>query len=138
MKDAYDMGAVSLRIAAISVILLASTGVASAHSPKENFAEWLMVQKRPDVPSMSCCGLGDQFYVDSYQINQDRSAEVVWHGEMIHVPAKRIAWDRVNPTGRGVIWMTVIRGISGEIMQDDGGTGSGRSTVWCFIPGIGT
>ena len=83
--------------------------------------------------------MSDQFYADSYKQNPDGSIDAIVKGETIHVPLNRIKHDSAagNPTGRGVIWMRIVRNLDGTVRQDDGNSQSNLSRVFCFIGSLG-
>jgi hypothetical protein len=74
--------------------------------------------------------MADQYYVREYGPSQQNSvafAAVVIgiDGEpdfSVEIPREKVIWNRVNPTGRGVIFI-----------QD----GWGGREVLCFVPGMG-
>ncbi len=121
-----------MRGAAAALIALAWLVVcilaAAAHEADAPFADWFMSLRQPDNPLASCCGPADQFYVDEYRPSeQDPGGFVaVVAGEPIEVPAAKVIWDRVNPTGRGVIFLSRREAWSG-----------GERFVFCFVPGAG-
>lgn len=93
-----------------------------AHAEAEPFAEWMMSLQRPDMPG-PCCGPADQVYVDDYQPDMATGGfvgRVASTGAEVRIPAEKVIWDRVNPTGRGVLFMT-----------------PGGGFVYCFVPGAG-
>jgi hypothetical protein len=100
------------------------------HYPGIPYADWMMSLTRPDYPMSSCCGMADQYYVREYGPSQQNSvafAAVVIgiEGEpdfSVEIPREKVIWNRVNPTGRGVIFI-----------QD----GWGGREVLCFLPGMG-
>jgi hypothetical protein len=83
---------------ALTVLLL-------VHDINDPFSEWMKSLTRPDFDG-PCCGPSDQYYPESYWQNDDGSFEVTVNGVNIHVPANKVIWDRVNPTGRGVLFMS--------------------------------
>lgn len=105
---------------------LVMTVTAHAHDTAQPFAEWMSTLKQPDTLA-SCCGPSDAHFVDNYQPSQTGGGFTVWlDGAEIEVPAAKVIWDRVNPTGRGVLFLSV------------GTDGDGRRKVYCFLAGTGT
>lgn len=101
-----------------------------AHPVGADFAEWMMSLKQPDSPAVSCCGPADQVYVASYGPSEDKKNRggfwaILPEGRRVEIPAKKVIWDRVNPTGRGVLFMGPA-----ESYAPDG-------FVFCFVPGSG-
>lgn len=109
----------NLRSLALAALIL-------VHAEGEPFADWMASLQRPDA-SGSCCGPSDQFYVDDYSADLDGDgfvARVGGNAEIIRIPANKVIWDRVNPTGRGVLF---------KVTTEHGGEGF----VYCFVPGSG-
>jgi hypothetical protein len=96
------------------------------HDNVAPYADWMKSLIRPDYPIASCCGQADQYYVREYGPSRQNSiafaAVVIGRdGEpdfSVEIPREKVIWNRVNPTGRGVIF---IQG----------------SEVLCFVPGMG-
>lgn len=93
-----------------------------AHDPVDPFGQWMSTLMRPDLPGHPCCGPHDQVYVDDYEEDPGGDGFIAhMSGREIHIPSKKIIFDRANPTGRGVLFL-----------------GSNNSIVFCFVPGLGT
>jgi hypothetical protein len=118
-----------LQVAAVLVIVLC-IGSAWGHED-EAYAQWMKSLMQPDFPLSSCCGPGDQYFVREYRPSgqQGIAFEAVVMGRIgqvdfpIQVPQEKVIWDRVNPTGRGVIFI--------------GEDGEWGKPVLCFVPGAG-
>ena len=116
-------------ILAHAVALTLSGTSAWAHDSATPFADWMKTLMQPDFPRSSCCGPGDQYFVREYwpsQTNGVAFAAIVLgqNGQSdfrIDIPQNTVIWDRVNPTGRGVVFITE----------------NPRQTVLCFVPGTG-
>lgn len=94
---------------------------------------WYESLKRPDVPTMSCCGVADAYFCDGYRmeggkavctITDDRPDEPrrrphVPVGTVIEIPPAKLMREGGNPTGHGVVFMTRDR------------------YVWCYVTGGG-
>lgn len=89
------------------------TGIASAHDSGTPFAAWMKSLHQPDFPLSSCCGPADQYFVREYGPSDKDGmafAAVVIDGQgkpdfPVEIPRGKVIWDRVNPTGRGVIFI---------------------------------
>ena len=82
--------------------------------------EWYQSLMQPDNPTMSCCGESDSYWADEMRfrngkvyavITDDRDDEPlklphIANGTEIEVPNNKLKWDRSNPTGHGVIFVT--------------------------------
>jgi len=73
------------------------------HDPNVPFADWMKSLIRPDVGG-SCCGPSDQVYVDRHSEDVDGGFTAFVDNRPISIPANKVIWDRVNPTGRGVLF----------------------------------
>ena len=84
-----------------------------------------------DNPNLSCCGLADAYWADSYEVKGDQYAAIITDARddiklgrpqhieastRVTVPNNKIKWDRSNPTGHGIIFI----GIGGD--------------VFCYLP----
>jgi hypothetical protein len=95
------------------------------HDPAEPFADWMASLMRPDFPESPCCGPSDQVYVDEYYPDEVGDGFIAHLGDYkLKIPGSKVIWNRVNPTGRGVLFY-----IMGEVPGD--------GTIYCFVPGAG-
>ncbi len=109
-------------------------GNARAHDhshPEED--EWYKELMQPDNPQAPCCGVADAYWADDIhiragktyaRITDDRPDEPSGRphrdiGEEFEVPDQKLKWDRQNPTGHAVIFLS--RG----------------GLVFCFVQGTG-
>jgi hypothetical protein len=81
---------------------------------------WYKGLMRPDVPNMSCCGEADAYWADEIHVRNGKTfAKItdtrpdeplgrphVDDGTEIEVPEEKLKWDRGNPTGHGVIFLS--------------------------------
>jgi hypothetical protein len=86
--------------------------------------EWYQHLMQPDAPTASCCGEADAYWADSFHaspdgksyvaiITDDRPDEPLRRPHMdvgteVVVPDNKIKWDRGNPTGHGVIFISRV------------------------------
>ena len=120
----------SSRTLSLMLTVVIAAGSAWAHDSGTPFAAWMKSLVQPLYPASSCCGPADQFYVREYQPSKKEGIAFVAivagdHGKSdfpVEIPSETVIWNRVNPTGRGVVF----------IEDHDWG----RSVV-CFVPGIG-
>ena len=101
-------------------------------------SEWFRTLMMPDQPTMSCCGEADAYWCDDIhvktgadnrrhtycKITDDRpdAPRMRPHrniGEEFEIPDYKLKWDRGNPTGHAIIFLSV------------GGI------VYCFVQGGG-
>jgi hypothetical protein len=82
--------------------------------------KWYQGLMRPDAPSSSCCGEADAYFCDDYRmqggkvvctITDDRDDGPLGRphvdvGTVVEIPEAKLKWDRGNPTGRGVVFMS--------------------------------
>lgn len=95
--------------------------------------EWYRGLMRPDAPHASCCDLSDAYYADVVRVRNGKTFAVITDdrpddplgrphiptGTEIEVPNEKLKWDRGNPTGHNVLF--VSKGLY----------------AWCFVQGSG-
>ena len=81
--------------------------------------QWFSGLMRPDNPHLSCCGVADAYWADSYEGKGDQYVAIITdtrddiplprrhieNGKRFAVPNTKIKWDRGNPTGHGIIFI---------------------------------
>jgi hypothetical protein len=82
--------------------------------------EWYKGLMQPDNPTASCCGESDAYWADEIHVRNGKTYAVVTDdrddgplrrphvpsGTEIEVPNHKLKWDRGNPTGHGVLFMS--------------------------------
>lgn len=82
--------------------------------------KWYQELMQPDIPTASCCGEADSYWADemhardgkNYAIVNDDRDDVklgrphIENGTEFEVPDNKLKWDRSNPTGHGVIFLS--------------------------------
>jgi hypothetical protein len=111
--------------------------------------EWYQKLMRPDMPSSSCCGEADAYWCDDYysrsdatdgkvhvycKITDDRPDEPrrrphVEIGTVIEIPPEKLKWDKSNPTGHSIVFLT-----SGYNWYGSNGK---QKAVFCFVQSTG-
>jgi len=85
--------------------------------------EWYQSLMQPDVPTASCCGESDAYWADEIHIRDGRTYATITDdrpdgplgrphvaaGTEIEIPNNKLKWDRSNPTGHGVVFLTRSR-----------------------------
>ena len=94
---------------------------AEAHDPDHHEqTEWYQSLMQPDVPTSSCCGEADAYWADEIhvrngktyaKITDDRPDEPrhrphIDVGTEIEIPNNKLKWDKSNPTGHGVVFLS--------------------------------
>ena len=84
--------------------------------------QWFNGLMQPDNPNLSCCGLADAYWADSYEVKGDQYVAIITDtrddiklgraqhieaGTRVTVPNHKIKWDRSNPTGHGIIFICI-------------------------------
>ena len=100
---------------------------------------WFQELRMPDNPQVSCCGLADAYYADKVYtradgknvavITDERPDEPLGRphvpvGTEIVIPDHKMKWDRGNPTGHNIIFLS-------------NPNAQGGRDVYCFIDGGG-
>jgi hypothetical protein len=94
------------------------------HSDPETRA-WFQTLMQPDAPQSSCCGQADGYWCDSIHVVTERNG--VQHttctitddrpddplvrphvdiGTVIDIPTRKLKWDKGNPTGHAIVFMS--------------------------------
>ena len=85
--------------------------------------KWYQQLMQPDVPSASCCGEADAYWADDFHVRNGKTFVTVTDtrpdeprgrphipvGTEIEVPNYKLKWDRANPTGHGVLFLSRSR-----------------------------
>lgn len=96
--------------------------------------EWYRNLMRPDEPTSSCCGEADAYWCDDIHVNNNKTFCTITDdrldaprhrphidvGTVIEILPGKLKWDRSNPTGHSILFMS--RG----------------GHVYCFVQGTGT
>lgn len=116
------------------LILASSANAAEYPNSTPEIRQWFRTLMQPDQPWMSCCGEADGYYADTIVVEGDKVFAIITDdrpdeplgripvpvGTKIEVPAHKLKWDKGNPTGHSIIFLT-------------------RSLeVYCFVQGSGT
>ena len=86
---------------------------------------WYRELMQPDNPMMSCCGEADAYYADSFEMRDDQYVAIITDtrddaplgrphvpsGTKVVVPNHKLKFDRGNPTGHGVIFISTSRDV---------------------------
>lgn len=81
---------------------------------------WYRSLMQPDNPNASCCGEADAYWADEVHVRNGRTFVTITddrddtplgrphipNGTVIEVPDHKLKWDRGNPTGHGVIFLS--------------------------------
>jgi hypothetical protein len=81
---------------------------------------WFRNLMQPDNPMVSCCGEADAYYADSFEVKDDQYVAIITDtredaplgrphiapGTKVTVPNQKLKYDRGNPTGHGVIFVS--------------------------------
>ena len=99
-----------------------------------NIRAWFQSLMQPDVPTSSCCGEADGYWADEIHVRDGKVFATITDdrddsplkrphvpvGTEIEVPPNKIKWDRGNPTGHNIIFLSTYK------------------FVYCFVQGSGT
>ena len=114
-------------IASLALIIAACAPPVLAHddghggqiTPEE--LAWYANLKQPDNPSMSCCGLADAYYADSFKAHPSGNYVAIITdtredtqfgrphvppGTEVIVPNTKLKYDQGNPTEHNIIFMS--------------------------------
>jgi len=66
--------------------------------------EWYQALMQPDVPTASCCGEADAYWADEVHVRDGKTYVEI--GTEIEIPNHKLKWDRANPTGHGIVFLS--------------------------------
>lgn len=115
----------------LAALFIGSVKAHDSSHPELN--DWYAGLMQPDVPTASCCGEADAYWADEIHVRDgktfatitDDRADAPLHrphvenGTEIEIPDNKLKWDRGNPTGHGVLFL------------------SRSGYVYCFVNGAG-
>lgn len=101
--------------------------------PTDPVTQWYQSLMQPDVPTASCCQESDAYFADTVRVRDGKTYAVVTDdrpdgplmrphvevGTEVEIPPNKLKWDRGNPTGHNVLFM------------------SRSGYVFCFVQGTG-
>lgn len=111
---------------AFIVLMLASLHFAHAHDSGQwgdsetALRDWYQGLMQPDNPSASCCGEADAYFADEIHVRDGKTYATVTDdrpdaprhrphvevGSEFEIPNHKLKWDRSNPTGHGVLFLS--------------------------------
>ena len=115
------LGMVIAGVAAL--VLLLTMHFANAHDPDHHeFSAWYQELMQPDAPTVSCCGEADAYWADEVHVrggktyatitddrpDEPRGRPHIENGTEIEIPDNKLKWDRSNPTGHGVVFLSRV------------------------------
>jgi len=82
--------------------------------------EWYQALMQPDVPNASCCGEADAYWADEVHVRDGKTYAVITDdrpdeprgrphvdiGTEIEIPNNKLKWDKSNPTGHGIVFLS--------------------------------
>ena len=82
--------------------------------------EWYQHLMQPDVPTASCCGEADAYLADEMHVKDGKTFATITDdrddaprgrphvaiGTEIEIPPNKLKWDRGNPTGHGIVFLS--------------------------------
>ena len=96
--------------------------------------DWYQHLERPDAPGSICCTEADAYYADEVHVSDGQTYAVVTDtrpdgplgrphipvGTEFLVPPEKLKWDKGNPTGHSVLFVST------------------SGWTWCFVMGTGS
>jgi hypothetical protein len=82
--------------------------------------EWYQALMQPDMPTASCCGEADAYWADEIHVKEGKTYATITDdrpdeprrrphvdiGKQIEIPNKKLKWDKANPTGHGIVFLS--------------------------------
>lgn len=96
--------------------------------------EWYQSLMMPDIPTASCCGEADAYWCDTINVREGKTLCTITDdrddiplrrphvpiGTQIEIPDHKLKWDRGNPTGHSIVFLSTA------------------NFVFCFVQNSGT
>jgi hypothetical protein len=80
--------------------------------------KWYAGLMQPDNPTASCCGEADAYWADEVHVRDGRTYATITDdrlvpgrtpvpvGTVVEIPDRKLKWDRGNPTGHAVVFLS--------------------------------
>lgn len=82
--------------------------------------QWYRDLRQPDNPTASCCGEADAYWADEIHVRGGKTYATIHddrpdaplgrphveNGTVVEIPKHKLKWDRGNPTGHGVVFLS--------------------------------
>ena len=82
--------------------------------------QWYETLMRPDMPGSICCKEADAYWADEIHVRGGKTYAVITDdrddaprgrphidvGTEVEIPNNKLKWDRSNPTGHGVVFLS--------------------------------
>jgi hypothetical protein len=82
--------------------------------------KWYQELMQPDVPNASCCGESDAYWADEVHVRDGKTYAKITDdrddaplqrphvdiGTEVEIPNNKLKWDRSNPTGHGIVFLS--------------------------------
>jgi hypothetical protein len=95
--------------------------------------EWYRTLERPDAPGSICCTEADAYWADEVHVRDGKTYAVVTDdrpdeplgrphvpsGTEFEVPPEKLKWDKSNPTGHGILFVST------------------SGYTWCYVQAAG-
>ncbi len=89
----------------------------------DDLSHWYASLMQPDNPSISCCGEADAYWADGIEVVGDKVFAIITDdrpdeplrrlhipvGTKIEIPPHKLKFDRGNPTGHAIVFMSATR-----------------------------
>lgn len=124
---ALEMVICSLLWVLLAVFLLPSSASARDLGQWESgdpaVKQWYQQLMQPDAPAVSCCGEADAYWADDFHVRDGKTYVTVTDdrpdeprgrphvpvGTEVEVPSNKLKWDKSNPTGHGILFLSAGR-----------------------------
>lgn len=102
----------------LSALFIGNVRAHDANHPEMN--DWFAGLMQPDNPTASCCGESDAYWADEFHVRDGKTYATITddrddaplhrphvdNGTEIEVPNYKLKFDRGNPTGHGVLFLS--------------------------------
>lgn len=121
-------GCVIFMVAVIVALIFVAASFAPSHAHDADHwgntdpavREWYRDLRQPDNPTASCCGIADAYWADEVHVRNGKTYATITddrpdaplgrphveNGTVIEIPNHKLKFDRGNPTGHGVVFLS--------------------------------
>ncbi len=117
---------VTIGVAIVALAFVLTIHFARAHDSGQwgdsdaSLRDWYQGLMQPDNPNASCCGEADAYFADEIHVRDGKTYATVTDdrddaprhrphvdvGTEFEIPNHKLKWDRSNPTGHGVLFLS--------------------------------
>lgn len=120
MERALRRIIIACAVFVVAMILVVARALAHDHNHPE-LDQWYATLMQPDSPKVSCCGKADAYWCDTINVKDGKTFCTITDdradgplgrphvpmGTQIEIPNHKLKWDKGNPTGHAIVFLSV-------------------------------